>query len=85
MLDVIVIGWPFLPPFLNFCLLLLQTSVVSFHDNSNENNNDSNSITSMSLSMIALFQRFPFLLKLYLTAVVRKQDYWYLSEMKVHF
>ncbi len=78
----------FFPSFLTFCWLLLLPSLVSFHTNSNENNNnDKNSITSISLSVITLFHPFPFLLKLYLTssAVVRKQDYWYLSEMKVHF
>lgn len=60
----------------------------SFHTDSNENtNNDKNSITPISLSAITLLCPFPFLLKLYLTssAVVCKQDYWYLSEMKVHF
>lgn len=60
----------------------------SFHTDSNENtNNDKNSITPISLSAITPLCPFPFLLKLYLTssAVVRKQDYWYLSEMKVHF
>lgn len=89
LLALIVIGWSvFFPDFLTFILLLLLPSLVSFHTDSNENNNnDKNSITSISLSMITLFHPFPFLLKLYLTssAVVRKQDYWYLSEMKVHF
>lgn len=78
----------FFPSFLTFCLLWLLPLLVSFHPNSNENNNnDKNSITSISLSVITLFHAFPFLLKLYLTssAVVRKQDYWYLSKMKVHF
>lgn len=60
----------------------------SFHTDSNENtNNDKNSIAPISLSAITQLCPFPFLLKLYLTssAVVCKQDYWYLSEMKVHF
>lgn len=80
----------FLPPsaFLTCCLMLFLPSQESFHADSNENNNNGkNSITSISLSVITLFHQFPFLLKLYLTssAVVHKQDYWYLSEMKVHF
>lgn len=56
-------------------------------NNENNNNDNNNSITSISLSVITLFHQFPFLLKLYLTSSTahRKQDYWYLSEMKVHF
>lgn len=90
LLALIVIGWRgFFPAcFPTFCLLLLVASEGSFYPDSNENNNNGeNSITSISLSVITLFHPFPFLLKLYLTssAVVHKQDYWYLSEMKVHF
>lgn len=63
----------------------LYTAVSS--NNENNNNDNNNSITSISLSVITLFHQFPFLLKLYLTSSTahRKQDYWYLSEMKVRF
>lgn len=90
LLPVIVTEWsPYVfSSFLTFCVHLLLPLAVSFPVDSNENNNNGkNSITSISLSVITLFCPFPFLLKLYLTssAVVHKQDYWYLSEMKVHF
>lgn len=73
-----------LPHLLVVNCLLEHLSALTAVEN---NNNDRNSITSISLSVMTLFHPFPFLLKLYLTssAVVRKQDYWYLSEMKVHF
>lgn len=90
LLAVIVIEWSIF--FFRLCHLLLAVvaalaSVFPQTDSNENNNNDKNSITSISLSVITLFLPFPFLLKLYLTssAVVRKQDYWYLSEMKVHF
>lgn len=90
LLALIVIGWGLFLFFLFSHLLLAVAAAiagVSPHNSNENNNNDKNSITSISLSVITLFHAFPFLLKLYLTssAVVRKQDYWYLSEMKVHF
>ena len=69
------------------CHRLYSRSQTVSSNNENNNNDNNNSITSISLSVITLFRPFPFLLKLYLTSstALHKQDYWYLSEMKVHF